>query len=343
MKKIKLLISRNVYILYFIVLFLFLFGSIDALRVNTLLAEDITILYSSSTSAVLKSCLCDSAPNSGLVKRAHFIRTYRKEHPNVLLLSAGDVFSRYTGHIKNKIVIDSLKSLDYTALLVGEQEFINGIEYLHSQRKQLPWISADISYRLQSTTHKFTPYKVVKLGTKKIAVVGVTGRDAFNLFRNKPIYNQIQIKPLETFLGSMLKDLKSKVDIIILLSHLGLEEDKKIAARYPQINFIIGGHSKRVTKVPLKINNIPIYHAGADGNWQGDLRLTFIKSNIPSNSYRYKNTFHFFLNQDDNPAHLAQLTYVILENYTFKENYQIHSPYPDDPYVKKLLKLLRTR
>ena len=43
-----------------------------------------------------------------------------------------------------------------------------------------------------------------------------------------------------------LNELKGKTDMIILLSHLGIHDDEKIAELYPQVDLILGGHTHHI-------------------------------------------------------------------------------------------------
>jgi 2',3'-cyclic-nucleotide 2'-phosphodiesterase (5'-nucleotidase family) len=62
-------------------------------------------------------------------------------------------------------------------------------------------------------------------------------------------------------------------DATILLSHLGLEEDRQLAARYPALSAIIGGHSHETLENPEMIGGVPIVHAGAYAHFAGRLEL----------------------------------------------------------------------
>ncbi len=82
----------------------------------------------------------------------------------------------------------------------------------------------------------------------------------------------------------MVKELKEeKCDIIICLSHSGLEkekngewvgEDVELARKVKGISLIVGGHSHSKLDQPLVINGIPIVQTGEFGRFVG--RLSFL-------------------------------------------------------------------
>lgn len=52
---------------------------------------------------------------------------------------------------------------------------------------------------------------------------------------------------------------------LVALSHLGLRADRELAARVPQLDVILGGHSHDTTLEPEVVNGVPIVHAGPYG------------------------------------------------------------------------------
>jgi 2',3'-cyclic-nucleotide 2'-phosphodiesterase (5'-nucleotidase family) len=60
-------------------------------------------------------------------------------------------------------------------------------------------------------------------------------------------------------------------DLLVLLSHLGLEGDKNIASRLPSIDVIVGGHSHTVLDKPINENGVMIVQAGEFGEYLGEL------------------------------------------------------------------------
>jgi 2',3'-cyclic-nucleotide 2'-phosphodiesterase (5'-nucleotidase family) len=66
---------------------------------------------------------------------------------------------------------------------------------------------------------------------------------------------------------------KSGAKIIGIISHLGFDEDKKLAKLVPKITFIIGGHSHTTIKKPAIVNGTFIVQAGSRGRYLGKLIL----------------------------------------------------------------------
>ncbi len=52
---------------------------------------------------------------------------------------------------------------------------------------------------------------------------------------------------------------------LVVLSHLGLRMDRKLAAAVPRLDFILGGHSHDTLATPEIVGGVPIVHAGPYG------------------------------------------------------------------------------
>lgn len=56
-------------------------------------------------------------------------------------------------------------------------------------------------------------------------------------------------------------------DALIVLSHLGLSLDRKLAAAIPRIDLLLGGHSHDTLAQPQIVQGVPIVHAGPYGKF----------------------------------------------------------------------------
>ena len=54
---------------------------------------------------------------------------------------------------------------------------------------------------------------------------------------------------------------------LIVLSHIGLSLDRKLAAAVPRIDLLLGGHSHDTLPQPERVNGVPIVHAGPYGRF----------------------------------------------------------------------------
>ncbi len=69
-------------------------------------------------------------------------------------------------------------------------------------------------------------------------------------------------------------------DLVIALTHIGFEQDKKLAESCPRINVIIGGHSHTELPQPVKVKDTLICQAGAYAKFLGRLDLVFSQGRV---------------------------------------------------------------
>ena len=81
------------------------------------------------------------------------------------------------------------------------------------------------------------------------------------------------ILEIEESLPSLLAELTPQVDVIILLSHLGLPADREIAEKYPEISVILGAHTHHLLEKGEVVGETLITGAGKFGRYIGDTRL----------------------------------------------------------------------
>jgi 5'-nucleotidase len=69
--------------------------------------------------------------------------------------------------------------------------------------------------------------------------------------------------------------LRGQVDAVILLSHLGLTADKRIAEEIPGIDVILGGHTHHILEHPLRHGSAYLCGCGMAGAYAGEVELYF--------------------------------------------------------------------
>jgi len=181
----------------------------------------------------------------GAARRATLIKEIEKKNPNTIALSAGDWISGtpVSGLFKGKADWETLNIMDYKAMAIGNHEFDYGQAALREAVKtsKVPFLAANIYQKDGSCFAK--PYIIVNKGKTRIAIVGLTTPETPIVTHPKNVEGLEFEDPAVTFF-KLLPTLKKKADIIIVLSHLGYEEDIQLAKQYPKdIQVIVGGHS----------------------------------------------------------------------------------------------------
>lgn len=110
----------------------------------------------------------------------------------------------------------------------------------------------------------------------KVGLLGVTA--PFGEF-----YQLLGWDALDPFevLGEQIPSLRKQVDVLVVMSHLGLPSDKKLASRFPEIDVILGGHTHHVLEEPLWIGSTALCGAGKYGTLLGEVALSRNSSHEP--------------------------------------------------------------
>lgn len=78
---------------------------------------------------------------------------------------------------------------------------------------------------------------------------------------------------MEAVLPQLITKVAPQCDVLILLSHLGIDTDFMIAANYPEIQVILGSHTHHLFKDGEKINHVQLAAAGKYGQYIGEVHL----------------------------------------------------------------------
>lgn len=181
---------------------------------------------------------------------AWIVDSLRSVYPDLLLVAAGDnqtgnpVNDQYTE--KGYPVIDLMNGVGFTLSAVGNHEFDTGPEGFGSLtgRANFSFICANVDFRSRPG-FKISPYKILTLPNGlRIAFLGLLQVSQNGIPDTHPdnAGGFTFLPPFETARKYMW--LKDSSDIFIALTHLGFEEDVRLAETMPAgIDLIIGGHS----------------------------------------------------------------------------------------------------
>lgn len=195
----------------------------------------------------------------------------------LILLDCGDFLDRVRVETEGTLGAVNravLERLGYDAVLLGNNE---GLSYTLSELDILfrdmpiPVVCANM---LLSDSDKGPSWMVPSLTLDRagirIGLIGLTA--AFNDYYRLLGWNALD--PLETIVKEV-KKLRNEVDVLIVMSHLGLRQDEQIAQAVEGIDLILGGHTHHLLEVPLIIGQTAICAAGKFGQYIGHLELTF--------------------------------------------------------------------
>lgn len=190
------------------------------------------------------------AGHGGCIERAAFIDSVREARGerNVLLLHAGDFNqgSSYFSELGGEVEVNVVNDMKYDAITLGNHEFDNGIEDLTARLKKLKTtkvVCANLDLRGFEMEEVVKPYTILKRAGKKIGIIGL--ETDIRRVVSAQISSRIPLLDNEEVTNRWSDYLKNteKCDLVILLSHLGYQEDLAFIPHTHNIDLLIGGHS----------------------------------------------------------------------------------------------------
>ena len=220
----------------------------------------------------------------GLARVATLEKQLREENPNTIAVLAGDLISPSalgTASIKGEslagrqmVNVMNEVGLDYSTF--GNHEFDHDAKTL-SQRLQesnFSWISSNVSFNTEDPELKKYP-------RAEIREIPVKGESPIRLglfgltIPSNPKSYVVYKDYLQAAKDEIKEFKKQKVDIIIALTHLAIEQDRQLSKQFPEIDLILGGHEHENIHVERDPNRAPIYKADANARTAYIHDLTF--------------------------------------------------------------------
>ncbi len=206
---------------------------------------------------------------------------------NWILVDGGDQFqgSLFYTYYKGKAAAEMMNKMGYDAMTVGNHEFDDGPEVLRDFVDALDFpilmSNADVS-REPMLADAIQPSTVIERGGERIGLIGLTPQDTDELA--SPGENVTFSDPVAAVQSAADALTRDGVNKIIVLSHSGLNVDKRVADQTSGIDVIVGGHDNSLLSntiegakgpYPVMVNATAIVQAYAYGKFLGELNVTF--------------------------------------------------------------------
>lgn len=218
---------------------------------------DLTILHTNDThNHLLPFDSRNGKDLGGIARRAALIKQIKAQSPGTLVLDAGDVFQGtpiytfYQGEADYK----TMDQAGYDATTVGNHELDNGLANLLKQAKGRSFKIINSNMLDHSGKNLFLKSHVFERNGLKIGVFGILGQDAQAVIAKKHQAEYVFVPPLD-IAQRITDELRKEADLVIMLSHSGLEEDTALAKQVKGISLIVGGHSHTKLDVPREVMN----------------------------------------------------------------------------------------
>lgn len=233
-------------------------------------APDVVLLHSNDIHSRLEQA----------ARMAAYIEEVRLSHgaDHVLTLDIGDHMDRMrveTEASDGLANIALLNAAGYDAATIGNNE---GLTFTGEQldeafgvQARFPVVCANFFFEeTKQRPSWMVPFTVLNKAGLRIGLIGVS--TAFKEFYK--LLGWEATDPLPA-VAEQVNQLRSKVDVLIVLSHLGLPLDRRMAQEIAGIDLILGGHTHHLLEEPELIGSTHLCAAGKFGDYMGRVDIWF--------------------------------------------------------------------
>ncbi|SDC07276.1 2',3'-cyclic-nucleotide 2'-phosphodiesterase/5'-or 3'-nucleotidase, 5'-nucleotidase family [Paenibacillus sp. UNCCL117] len=211
-------------------------------------------------------------------KIAGIIRKLREEagERHTLTLDIGDHIDRMrpeTEGTDGGVNVAVLNATGYDAVTLGNNEGLtytpDVLQKLYAEQAQFTVVLGNMFEASTGLVPAWAkPWHLLERGGLRIGLIGATA--AFSEF-----YRLLGWEARDPFatIGEAVRELRPQADLLIVLSHLGLRNDERLAEVFPDIDVILGGHTHHLLSEPLIIGKTVIGATGKFGQYVGYIDL----------------------------------------------------------------------
>ena len=250
----------------------------------------------------------------GFAHLATLVKRLRASRPDALLLDGGDTWQGSATSLwtNGQDMVDACKLLGVDCMS-GHWEFTLGAKRVQEiVEKDLAGHTSFLAQNIKTTDFGdpvFAPYVIRLMNGVPVAVIG-------QAFPYTPIANPRYLIPDWSFgiqddnLQKMVDEVRGKgAQVVVVLSHNGMDVDLKMASRVSGVDAILGGHTHDGVPVPVIVKNrggqTLVTNAGSNTKFLGVLDFDVRGGRIRDYRYRLMPIFANLLPADrEMQAHL---------------------------------------
>ncbi|MEP6877010.1 MAG: thiosulfohydrolase SoxB, partial [Burkholderiales bacterium] len=253
----------------------------------------------------------------GFAHLATLIKQLRASRPNTLLLDGGDTWQGSATALwtQGQDMVDACKLLGVDMMSSHWEHTLGAARVQQIVERELTGRIEFIAQNIQTADFGdpvFAPYVMRVLGGVPIAVIG-------QAFPYTPVANPRYFVPDWTFgiqeerLQKLVAEVRGKgAQLVVLLSHNGMDVDLKLASRVTGIDAILGGHTHDGVPAPTIVKNASgqtlVTNAGSNGKFLGVLDVEVQGGRLRNFRYRLLPVFANLLPADAAmQAHIDQV------------------------------------
>ncbi len=146
-----------------------------------------------------------------------------------------------------------------------ELNYLRSVMYHRQQERAFPVLAANLTDLRNSPPWPWEPYSEFEVAGVKVGCIGLTVIQYPVGHFWEPILGYRFLEP-QSVLPDLVKKLRARVDVLLVMSHLGIEQDMILRPYYQGADLLLGGHSHTLFHEPRIVDGLPYVHIGSHGS-----------------------------------------------------------------------------
>ena len=254
--------------------------------------KKLTILHSNDLHGDFLAEKVDEKLIGGVSMLSGYINKVRAEEKNSIYCIAGDMFrgSVIDSEFQGISTIEIMNMLSPDVVTIGNHEIDYGIAHLLFLEKcaKFPIINANL-HVTTNNARLFRSHHIIEIDGMRILFIGILTADVISQAKKEALVGGfVDVCDAATEVERICNAYNSlDIDCTVLLTHIGFEEDKLLAAQLDSslgVDIIIGGHSHTFIEQPECVNGILVAQAGTGTDQIGrfDLEINMDTNSVHS-------------------------------------------------------------
>ncbi len=258
--------------------------------------KKLTILHSNDLHGDFLAEQVDENLIGGVSRLSGYVNKVRNEEKNVIYTISGDMFrgSLIDSEFQGISTIEIMNLLAPDVVTLGNHEVDYGLAHLLFIEKcaTFPIINANMYLKLNGV-RLFRSHYIKEIDGMRVLFIGILTQDVLASTKNEGLIGtMVDIEDAAQEVGKICDAYRTTdIDFTVLLTHIGFEEDKKLAAALDPawgVDVIIGGHSHTLLSEPCEVAGIPIVQAAIGTDQIGRFDIMVDTDNNCIDSYTWQ-------------------------------------------------------
>ena len=219
--------------------------------------NEIRILFSGMNKGLIHSANCPKC-KGGLSLLSTVMDDYKKADEDIVIINTGNFMPNYfdENRLHKKYTLDVMNLMKFDFVVLGRFEYFTGTDFIKKIADSMNVLATNLDSQLIKTKK----YEIKEIGDSKVAFISLFDGKIAEPFKRFSLPNakddkttnlieNISFKNIDEILPELIKELKSKSDAIVAITHFKasnsnpFENEKKLIETYPEIKVVVDANT----------------------------------------------------------------------------------------------------